>query len=65
VIRCSDRAANIELFSQSPGLVPSSNLVNLNVNWDNVAGSPIDAAFFMTNVTNEKTSRRRRQFDRV
>lgn len=34
--------------------LPSSNLLNLNVNWNNVLGAPVDAAFFMTNVTKEK-----------
>jgi iron complex outermembrane receptor protein len=34
--------------------VPSLSLVNLNVNWDSVAGSPIDLSFFATNVTKEK-----------
>ena len=48
------RTSNIPLFGPNLGLMPSSNLVNLNVNWAKVAGSPIDAAFFMTNVTNEK-----------
>lgn len=32
---------------------PATDIVNVNVNWDNVMGQPIDAAFFMTNVTNE------------
>jgi iron complex outermembrane recepter protein len=40
---------------QTPfGVMPASDLLNLNVNWNSVAGMPIDAAFFMTNVTNEK-----------
>jgi len=34
--------------------LPSSDLLNLNVNWDSVMGSDFDLAFFMTNVTNEK-----------
>jgi len=34
--------------------LPSSNLLNLNLNWNNIAGAPIDAALFMTNVTNEE-----------
>ncbi|RZJ97964.1 MAG: TonB-dependent receptor [Novosphingobium sp.] len=29
------------------------NTLNLNLNWDRVAGSPIDLALFATNVTNE------------
>ena len=39
---------------RNPGLMPATNLLNLNANWDSIFGSPIDAAFFMTNVTNEK-----------
>lgn len=33
--------------------LPASNLVNLNLNWDGVAGLPIDLAAFVTNLTNE------------
>lgn len=36
------------------GLTPSTNLVNLNIDWKGVAGSPIDLALFATNVTKEK-----------
>ncbi len=37
---------------QSPfGLMPASDLVNLNVNWNGVGGMPVDLSFFMTNVT--------------
>ena len=40
---------------QTPfGNVPSSNILNLNVGWDSVGGSPIDLAAFVTNVTKEK-----------
>lgn len=35
------------------GMVPSTNVFNLNVNWNDIAGMPVDASFFMTNVTNE------------
>jgi len=35
-------------------LVKASDLLNLNVDWKSVMGSPIDMAFYMTNVTNEK-----------
>ena len=41
------------VFGFNPGLLPATNLLNLNVNWNDVMGQPIDAAFFMTNVTNE------------
>jgi iron complex outermembrane receptor protein len=36
------------------GRIPSSRVLNLNATWEKIAGSSIDAAFFMTNVTNEK-----------
>ncbi|MCT2400198.1 TonB-dependent receptor [Novosphingobium mangrovi (ex Huang et al. 2023)] len=35
------------------GMVPSSNVLNLNLNWNNVGGMPVDAALFVTNVTKE------------
>ncbi|MET0588764.1 MAG: TonB-dependent receptor [Novosphingobium sp.] len=34
--------------------LPSSNLLNFNLNWNSMFGAPIDAALFMTNVTKEK-----------
>ena len=33
-------------------MLPSSSLLNLNLNWDKAFGSPIDLAVFATNVTN-------------
>ncbi|MBU6266100.1 MAG: TonB-dependent receptor [Sphingomonadales bacterium] len=33
------------------GYLPAHTLLNVNVNWNHVAGSPVDAAFFATNVT--------------
>ena len=35
-------------------VLPSSELLNLNVNWDNVLGGPVDLSAFVTNVTNER-----------
>ncbi len=35
-------------------ILPAANLVNLNVDWQSAFGRPIDLAFFMTNVTNQK-----------
>jgi iron complex outermembrane receptor protein len=35
------------------GVAPSSTVLNLNVNWENVAQLPVDVSFFMTNVTDE------------
>ena len=40
--------------SLSPfGTLPSSELVNFNLNWAGAAGSPIDVSLFVTNVTDE------------
>ncbi len=36
------------------GITPATNLVNLNLNWRDVARSPIDVAVFVTNLTKEK-----------
>jgi iron complex outermembrane receptor protein len=35
-------------------IAPSTDLLNFNLNWKRVAGSPADLAVFVTNVTNEK-----------
>ena len=51
-------AANV-LYSRNTAVgtdfryAPATDLVNLNVNWEGVGGMPIDAAFFVTNLTNE------------
>jgi len=34
--------------------LPSTQLVNVNVSWNDVLGAPVDASFFVTNATNEK-----------
>lgn len=36
------------------GKIPSAQLVNLNVNWNGILNSPVDASFFMTNVFNKR-----------
>ncbi|MDE2410261.1 MAG: TonB-dependent receptor [Sphingomonadales bacterium] len=35
------------------GLLPATDLLNLNVTWENAMGGPVDLAFFATNVTNQ------------
>ena len=37
------------------GVTPPTDLVNLNLDWKHVAGSQFDLAFFVTNLTNEKS----------
>ncbi len=41
-------------YIRSLSYAPATNLLNLNVTWDRVAGTPIDLAFFATNVTKQK-----------
>ncbi|TCM19546.1 iron complex outermembrane receptor protein [Novosphingobium sp. PhB165] len=41
-------------YIQSLTFLQPTDLLNVNVNWDNIAGTPIDAGFFASNVTNEK-----------
>jgi iron complex outermembrane recepter protein len=35
-------------------IAPATDLINLNMNWKGIGGSPLDLAVFATNVTNEK-----------
>ena len=35
------------------GILPSANILNLNASWNDIASRPVDASFFITNVTNE------------
>jgi iron complex outermembrane recepter protein len=44
----------VGVIPENYGLLPATDLLNLNLNWKGVAGSPIDLALFATNVTNEK-----------
>ncbi|CAN7194272.1 TonB-dependent receptor [Phenylobacterium sp. LjRoot225] len=37
----------------SVGVLPATDLLNLNANWNGVFGSPVDLALFVTNVTDE------------
>lgn len=40
---------------QAPNnILPAADLVNVNLDWNSAFGQPIDLAFFMTNVTNQK-----------
>jgi iron complex outermembrane receptor protein len=49
-----DHAFAIGVIPFNPSVIPSTDLLNFNFNWTNVAGKPVDLAFFMTNVTNQK-----------
>ncbi|MBF7014019.1 TonB-dependent receptor [Novosphingobium resinovorum] len=47
-------AKQIALADSPVGVLPSSQLVNFNLNWNDVLGGPIDASAFVTNAFNEK-----------
>ena len=49
----NDAGAPAKLDGYWFGVTPSNNLVNLNLDWKGVAGSPIDLSLFATNVTKE------------
>ena len=36
------------------GFIQATNLLNLNLNWNGIAGSPVDVSFFATNVTGQQ-----------
>jgi iron complex outermembrane receptor protein len=36
------------------GITPSTNLINVNLDWRRVADSPIDVSLFVTNLTKER-----------
>ncbi|MDR2858469.1 MAG: TonB-dependent receptor, partial [Novosphingobium sp.] len=41
------------LLASPYNVMPASNLLNLNLNWNAVAGTPVDLAAFVTNATRE------------
>jgi iron complex outermembrane receptor protein len=45
--------AVVALFGQNLSYLPSTDLLNLNLSWNSLAGSPVDLAFFVTNVTQQ------------
>lgn len=47
-------AKNVANDTTPFGVMPSSDLLNLNFDWKSVGGSNLDIAAFVTNVTNEK-----------
>jgi iron complex outermembrane receptor protein len=46
--------ATVAAIGKDYGFVPSTDLLNLNVNWNDVAGSPVDFSLFATNVTGKQ-----------
>lgn len=50
----TDEQQAVSKASSPMAVLPSYELVNLNINWRNIAGGPIDLSLFGTNVFNEK-----------
>jgi iron complex outermembrane recepter protein len=54
-LRTATGAATRNVFAGADyGTLPSFSLLNLNVNWNRIAGSPLDLSVFATNITGEK-----------
>ena len=47
-------AATPPQFASEYGILPASTVFNLNANWENVGGAPVDLGVFVTNLTNER-----------
>lgn len=43
----------VSAFGSDLGILPPRNLLNLNLNWNSIAGLPLDASLFGTNVSNQ------------
>jgi len=50
----SDLAFSQGAIPYNGSITPPTDLLNFNVNWKGVGGSPVDLALFMTNVTGQK-----------
>ncbi len=50
----SDAGFAAGIFPYNASLSPATDLLNLNLNWRGIGGSPVDLALFATNVTREK-----------
>jgi iron complex outermembrane recepter protein len=46
--------ATVAAIGKDYGFVPSTDLLNLNLNWNAIAGSPVDVSLFATNVTGKE-----------
>ena len=46
--------ATIARFGRDIGIIKPVNLVNANINWDRIGGSPVDLSLFATNLTKER-----------
>jgi iron complex outermembrane recepter protein len=44
----------LQIYGQDLGKIPSNHLLNANLNWEEVAGLPVDVSLFATNLTDEE-----------
>lgn len=49
-----DHAFAAGIIPFNPSVIPATNLLNLNFNWNSIAGKPVDLSIFATNVTQKK-----------
>lgn len=50
----SDDAFALGIIPFNSSIIPATDLLTLNLNWQDVVGLPVDLALFATNVTNQK-----------
>jgi iron complex outermembrane recepter protein len=50
----NDLAFAAGTIPRNTAIAPATDLLNLNLNWRDIAGAPVDLTLFATNVTNEK-----------
>jgi iron complex outermembrane receptor protein len=53
IVTTGEQALAASIGIPDPGKLDGYGLLNLNLNWDDIAGKPVDLAVFASNVTNE------------
>jgi iron complex outermembrane receptor protein len=53
VVNYGDRNSNFPTIAAA-GVLPPTDLVNLNLDWNSIVGKPVDLMLFATNVTNKE-----------
>jgi iron complex outermembrane receptor protein len=53
VYQAAYRAVVDGVTGSGNGILPKANILNFNVDWEELGAKPIDASFFITNLTNE------------
>jgi iron complex outermembrane receptor protein len=53
IANTSERASTIAVLGYDAGALPAQSLININLNWTDAGGLPIDVGAFITNVENK------------